>query len=124
MTTERPPKATKRSRPTSLPVLCQALERSITEATWLTPADAGAVELARLLARHLVTDPNPASSRVYAQLLRDLGLTVAGRKQETRPTEEVSPLDAIQARAALRLADPAPLHPDPRPARKPRRGAQ
>lgn len=87
----------------------ETLRVSLMQAPWISSADTGAVELAIYLAR-LLDDPDLQlrdkgnTAKIYAGILRELGLTVAGRadKPEAK-NEEVTPLDEIRKRAALRL---------------------
>lgn len=92
--------------------LVDQLEASIKAAPWLTPADLAAVEIARGLARQLLElDPETqvrdrvALARALAEVLKELGLSVAGRVGKPEPAKEVTPLDALRARQAVRIAN-------------------
>lgn len=86
-----------------------SLRLSLAQAPWVSAADAGAVELAVYLAR-LLDDPELQlrdkgnTAKIYAAILRELGLTVAGRSDKPEAkNEEVTPLDEIRKQSALRL---------------------
>lgn len=105
-----PPKP-KKPKPVPLNLVDQ-LEASIKAAPWLTTADLAAVQLARSLAKGLLeVEPETpvrdrvALARAFAEVLKDLGLSVAGRVGKPEPAREVTPLDALRNRQAVRIAN-------------------
>lgn len=86
--------------------LAESIAASASAATWLGPADAGAVLLAvRLAAVVEVGLGDPENARLVAPLasslarvLTDLGLTARGRPPLAVPTEGVTWLDELRAR--------------------------
>ena len=78
-----------------------ALERSLTAAKWLTPADEVSMEWARKLARFLDGSSDEQTvlrlGKLFETVTRDLGLSISGRDAKVQePRIEVSPLDAIR----------------------------
>ena len=82
---------------------------AIKAATWLTPADAASVEIAKILARELQSAVDVRDivslSKQFSDVLQTLGMNIAGRTGKAEAEREVSPLDAIKARSQIRLAD-------------------
>lgn len=90
--------------------LSEVFEDSLQHAVWLTGADAAAVELARqLIARLESADSREftAFGKLLNDVLKDLGMTVAGRTGKAEPEREVNRLDAIRTAAALRQSETA-----------------
>jgi hypothetical protein len=89
--------------------MLDVLEDAIKAATWLTPADAASVEIAKILARELQNAVDVRDivslSKQFSDVLQTLGMNIAGRTGKAEAEREVSPLDAIKARSQIRLAD-------------------
>ena len=101
----------KKARPKPIDLTTQ-LEASIKAATWLTEADLAAVQLARDLAKQLLElgfeaqiRDRVALAKALADVLKDLGLSVAGRTGKPDSVREVTPLDALRNRQAVRIAN-------------------
>jgi hypothetical protein len=78
-----------------------ALDSSLANSSWLTPADNVTVAWARYLARKLdgTFDIQEVAKlgKLFETVTRDLGLSIAGRAAKPdEPTKEVSPLDQIR----------------------------
>ena len=107
----------------SLPAV---LDDALKSATWLTPADAAAVEIAKILAKELfgavdVREIVSLSKQLNDQL-QTLGMNIAGRTGKAEAEKEVSPRDAIRARSQIRLAETKAVKSKPAPT-KPRAGS-
>lgn len=93
----------------SSPVLVQKLENAVKKASWLIPADEAQIEIARLLALKLsgATDHKEIVdlSKTLTEVLRSLGLNIAGRTGKAEPELGVSPLDEIKKRGSVRLSN-------------------
>lgn len=90
-------------------LLTEALQKSLAQAPWVSDADNAAVMLAFYLAE-LLDNPDlqisykSNTAKIYAAVLKELGLTVAGRADKPEAQNgEVTPLDEIRNRAAFRL---------------------
>lgn len=103
---------TPRKKPQLPPTLLESFETSLQAASWLTKADDAQVEVARILIRHLDTATDSREivsiSKTLTEVLADLGMNVAGRTGKAEAPKEVTPLDAIRKRAAIRLAEAPP----------------
>lgn len=88
------------------PKLLSDFESSVKAATWLTKADTAQVEVARILISNLLSATEAreivALSKTLTEVLQHLGLNVAGRTGKAEPESEVSPLDYIKQRSAVR----------------------
>ncbi len=93
----------------SQPVLVQKLEGAVKQASWLTPADEAQVEIARLLALRLAASFDHKEivdlSKTLTEVLRSLGLNIAGRTGKAEAEMGVSPLDEIKKRNSVRLSN-------------------
>lgn len=109
------------------PVLVQKLEGAIRKANWLMPADEAQIEIARLLAVKLsaATDHKELIelSKTLTEVLRSLGLNIAGRTGKAEPEMGVSPLDEIKKRGSVRISNATPTKPATR-STKPRNGSK
>ena len=81
------------------------LEAALKAAPWITPADSGAVALALLLADEITNrddgSPLPRLAAELRALLKDLGLSVAGRTDPAETQMQGTPLDALRARQRI-----------------------
>lgn len=95
----------------SISPLKGALESSITSANWLTGADMAQIEVARLLVFKLenATDPREIleTAKVLSDVLKHLGLNVAGRTGKAEPKSEVTFLSEILKKEAGRVGKTA-----------------
>lgn len=96
----------------SQPVLVKKLEGAVKAANWLTPADQAQIEVAYLLATRLSVSVDHKEivdlSKTLTEVLRSLGLNIAGRTGKAEPELGVSPLDEIKKRSSVRLSEAAP----------------
>ena len=103
--------------------LKSALESSITSANWLTGADLAQIEVARLLVFKLenATDPREIleTAKVLSDVLKHLGLNVAGRTGKAEPKSEVTFLSEILKKEASRVGKTKSANPT-KPRTKPR----
>lgn len=86
--------------------LQNSLEQSLKAAKWLTEADAAAVELARVLIDKMgKVEPREMTTigRLLNDVLKDLGLSVAGRGGKPEIEAEENKLDEIKQAAAGRV---------------------
>lgn len=95
-----------------LPSLSAYFEESVKAATWLTKADTAQVEVARILISNLLaaTDSREivSLSKTLTEVFQHLGLNVAGRTGKAEAESEVSPLDYIKQRSAVRKSTATP----------------
>lgn len=82
-----------------------SFDRALEAATWITKADLAAVNLARHLIDSLRAEFDTRNAKLLLDVLTSLGMTVAGRAGKPEPEQEVSPLDRIKQRSALRIAN-------------------
>lgn len=78
--------------------LAEQLEKSLTAAVWITEADGAAVALAFKLAHacdEVASRELAPLARLLADVLGDLGLTIAGRATKPEVPKTGSPLDAL-----------------------------
>lgn len=91
------------------PVLVKKLEGAVKQASWLTAADEAQIEIARLLAMKLSSAIDHREivdlSKTLTEVLRSLGLNIAGRTGKAEPELGVSPLDEIKKRSSVRLSN-------------------
>lgn len=87
--------------------LKSSLERSITSANWLTGADLAQIEIARLLVVKLENAADPReileTAKVLSDVLKHLGLNIAGRTGKAEPKSEVTFLSEILKKEATRV---------------------
>ena len=100
------------SSPVDIGGLTKQVRSSVASASWLTKSDDAAVELALMLASRIDAEGSLMSPRdlttvsnALAGVLRDLGLSVAGRGGKPEPAREVSPLDELRSLKPVRVAD-------------------
>jgi hypothetical protein len=107
-----------------VPNLSANFESSVKAATWLTKADTAQIEVARILISYLLmaTDSREivSLSKTLTEVLQHLGLNVAGRTGKAETVSEVSPLDYIKQRSAVRKSTTTPRKPATKSA-KPRK---
>lgn len=90
-----------------LSALRRSFEDSIKAANWLTGADMAQVEVARLLVVKLENAFEPKevleTAKVLTDVLKHLGLNVAGRTGKAEPKKEVTFLNEILKKETNRL---------------------
>ncbi len=87
--------------------LLEALDSSLANSSWLTPADEVSIQWAKFLASKLdnTLDLQEVAKigKLFETVTRDLGLSIAGRAAKPdEPRTEVSPLDQIRLQATSR----------------------
>lgn len=108
-----PPKTVKASG------LVKSFEDSIKAANWLTGADMAQIEVARLLVAKLDQASEPReileTAKILTEVLKHLGLNIAGRTGKAEPKTELSFLNEILEKERKRVAKTPSVN-----ARKPR----
>lgn len=87
----------------------EALDKAIKGAPWLSEADSAAVDLAQKLAGAIDSvSPRELAplARLYADVLKDLGLTVGGRADKPEVQREGNRLDELRQEAGQPIAAP------------------
>ena len=95
-----------------------AVRDAVRSAPWISAADVAAVRLAVLLARDVDSADDAKdranTARVLAVILRDLGLSLAGRSDSASAPREVTTLDTLRAASSARLLKAATHNPTPK----------
>lgn len=109
--------------PKAKSVLNRAFDASIQAATWLTAADAAQVEVARMMVNKLENADDPRemldTAKTLTDILKTLGMNIAGRTGKAEQSKEVTFLDEIIAKEAARVRKAAPTK-SAKPRAKPR----
>lgn len=89
------------NKPIQPRTLLEALDSSLLNSSWLTPADEVSIQWAKYLAAKLdnTTELQEVAKigKLFETVTRDLGLSIAGRSTKPdEPQREVSPLDQIR----------------------------